>query len=463
MRIPPRVETQEREEREGRMKKFTANLFRIAIIAAVAGISAFCARCCYVSFFTEHSFSFRLSLIFTIVFFCGPLAYFALLSVLRYCFYREAAPPGDAQLPFCTVIVPAYNEGAHVAKTIESLLESDYPADKFEIIAVDDGSIDDTRRWIRQAAETAPKQVKVIFFNGNRGKRAALDAGFAAARGRILVTVDSDSLVEKSTLRRIVAPLVEDPEIGAVSGSVLVGNADAGVLPAFFETCFTFSFDFIRCAQSVLHGVVCTPGAISAYRRTVVDKVREAWVAQTFMGHKSGIGEDRALTNMILEQGYGVVMQRSARISTNVPETYSALAKTLLRWERGNVRENLRMYLFIFKDFRWNDLRRWFLLLTLLIYTETMLLPAVMIWASFYYLIVTHGGLLLGILAMALLWATLPALVNLQHRSTRVLCRCYLYGIFYALTLFWLLPYAVLTVNDSRWMTRRHANSAGKC
>ena len=445
------------------MKEVTANLFRVALIAVVAGISAFCARCYYVSFLAEHSFSFRLSLIFTIIFLCGPLAYFLLLSVLRYCFYREFLPPDNRALPFCTVIVPAYNEGSHVCKTIDSLLKSDYPADKFEIIAVNDGSIDDTLRWIRLAAEAAPQRVTVISFRSNRGKRAALNAGFEAAKGRIVVTVDSDSTVERSTLRRIAAPLVRDRRIGAVSGSVLVGNAEAGILPAFFETCFTFSFDFIRCAQSVLHGVVCTPGAISAYRRSVVDKVREAWVAQTFMGRKSGIGEDRALTNMILEQGYGVVMQRSARISTNVPETYSALAKTLLRWERGNVRENLRMYLFIFKNFRWNDLRRWFLLVTLLIYTETMLLPAVMIWASFYYLIMTQGGVLLGILSMTLLWSTLPALVNLQHHSTKVLCRCYLYGIFYALTLFWLLPYAVLTVNDSRWMTRRHANSAGKC
>jgi len=446
-----------------KMKEITANLFRVAIIAAVAGISAFCARCYYVSFLAENSLSFRTSLVLTVIFLCGPLAYFALLSVLRYCFYREFASPADGELPFCTVVVPAYNEGSHVCKTIESLLRSDYPADKFEIIAVDDGSIDDTFRWIKLAAEAAPERVRVIRFPGNRGKRAALNAGFSAAKGAIVVTIDSDSIVERRTLRRIAAPLVRDPRVGAVSGSVTVSNTANGLLPSFFETCFTFSFDFIRCAQSVLHGVVCTPGAISAYRRSVIDKVRDVWVRQTFMGRSSAIGEDRALTNMILEQGYGVVMQRSARISTNVPETYGALAKTLLRWERGNVRENLRMYLFIFKNFRWNDLRRWFLLVTLLVYTETMLLPLVMVWAAFYYIIMTQGGVLLGILSMTLLWSTLPALVNLQHHSTKVLCRCYLYGIFYALTLFWLLPYAVLTVNDSRWLTRRHANSAGKC
>jgi len=435
---------------------------RILLLLTIFSLSGYSAWVYYQAYLSTGSLLVQLSAFFTALFLIGPLAYFALLGVLRYCFYREFAPPSDEELPVCTVIVPAYNEGSHVSKTLESLLKSDYPAEKFEIIAVNDGSIDDTLMWIQKSAAQAPDRIKIINFPQNRSKRHALNAGFAAGKGEIFVTIDSDSIVEPQAMRRIVAPFVNNPHIGAVSGSVRVSNTSSGLLPALFESSFTFAFDFIRCGQSVFHDVLCTPGAIAAYRADVVHEVREKWVCQTFMGRPSNIGEDRALTTMILEQGYGVVTQRSARISTNVPETYLGITRMLLRWERSNIRENFRMYQFIFKDFRWNDSRRWFLLLTLLVYTQAMLLPLVMMFISFYYIILTKGGILIGIILTTLLWSTLPALVNLQHRSIKLVCYCYIYGLLYLLTFFWLVPYALLTMNNSNWLTRTQANSAGK-
>ena len=94
----------------------------------------------------------------------------------------------------------------------------------------------------------------------------------------------------------------------------------------------------------------------------------DEWRDQKFMGRPAGIGEDRALTNLILREGWGVTMQRSALIYTNVPDTYLGITRMLLRWERSNIRENMEMYTFIFKDFRWDDRRRLFMLLTLLHY-----------------------------------------------------------------------------------------------
>ncbi len=416
----------------------------------------------YHHWMVDDSLSEKLAFFFTSLLLVGPVSYFALIGVLRYCFYREMDPLSDAELPLCTVIVPAYNEGNHVLSTLRSIAESDYPPEKLEIFAVNDGSIDDTVEWMYRASSEYPGRITVIDCPRNRGKRHALYEGFIRGRGRVFVTVDSDSTVARDALRWIVSPIARDPGIGAVAGSVRVNNLGNGIFPGMMEAGFTFAFDFIRCGQSVMRDVICTPGAISAYNAEAVEKVRECWVNQTFLGKTACIGEDRALTNLMLRDGYGVVIQRSAKITTNVPETYRGVAKMLLRWERSNMRENFRMYQFIFKDFRWNDLRRWFLLLTLLVYTQAMLLPAVMLWASLYYIVITEGGVLISILSMTLLWATLPAVVNLQHRSTKLVCYCYLYGIMHALTLFWLVPYALFTLYDSRWMTRTAANSAGK-
>ena len=67
--------------------------------------------------------------------------------------YHPVETCTDEEVPVCSVIIPAYNEGMHVLRTIRSVVNSDYPTDKLQIIAVDDGSIDDTWAWIQRAAK----------------------------------------------------------------------------------------------------------------------------------------------------------------------------------------------------------------------------------------------------------------------------------------------------------------------
>ena len=137
-----------------------------------------------------------------------------------------------------------------------------------------------------------------------------------------------------------------------VAGNVRVFNNQHAFIPKMLNVSFTFSFEFIRSAQSTLGSVLCTPGALSAYRKDAVMACLNDWINQTFMGQASDIGEDRAMTNMILKQGYNVKFQRNAYVYTNTPEKYKNLYKMFIRWERSNVRENIMMSKFAFKDFR---------------------------------------------------------------------------------------------------------------
>jgi Glycosyltransferases, probably involved in cell wall biogenesis len=68
--------------------------------------------------------------------------------------YRPIPGVSDDQLPTCTIVVPAYNEGRQVFDTLKSLAASNYPRNKIQLIAVDDGSMDDTWKWIKQAKRT---------------------------------------------------------------------------------------------------------------------------------------------------------------------------------------------------------------------------------------------------------------------------------------------------------------------
>jgi hyaluronan synthase len=171
-------------------------------------------------------------------------------------FYRPfpSAEPADA--PFLTVIIPAYNEGSMVEQTIDSVATADYPADRLEIFVVDDGSKDDTWKYIQAAAMRYPSLVTPIRFPQNRGKRAALEAGFRRARGEITVTIDSDSVIEQGTLLAIAGPFRKG-SVGAVAGKVCVYNRGEGIIPRMLHVRFILSFDFLRAVQSTYGTVYC--------------------------------------------------------------------------------------------------------------------------------------------------------------------------------------------------------------
>ncbi len=367
--------------------------------------------------------------------------------------YRSVVSVSDAELPRITVVVPAYNEGQHVYKTLESLLASAYPADRMMLVAVDDGSKDDTWSWIEKAYQENPDRILPLRQECNRGKRHALYRGFRSAPADVFVTVDSDSLVEPDTLRNLVSPFVSDKRIGAVAGNVRVSNSRSGAIPMMMDAAFVFSFEFIRAGQSVINTVMCTPGALSAYRGDVLMKVLNEWLKQTFMGKRANIGEDRAMTNLILREGYLTRFQKSALVYTEVPNKYRTLYKMLLRWARSNVRETIAMSRFVFKDFRKEGKlgARINFIVNGLVLSKGQLL-----WlASIGYLIFDPSGLGMNFLLGLLIGATIPSLFYmLVYRSSNGLY-IYLYTLYWFFSLSWITPFALMTPHVSGWLTRQ--------
>ena len=247
--------------------------------------------------------------------------------------YRPAAiVRSNKKLPTVAVIVPAYNEGRQVLDTLRSIAKSNYPVDKMTIIAIDDGSKDDTWSWMLMAAKELGKRVELIRQDRNLGKRHALYAGIRRSKAQVIVTIDSDSEVDRDTLRSIVSPFVHNPQVGGVAGNVRVLNRNEGVIPRMLDVAFCYSFDFMRAGESHINTVMCTPGALSAYRTSAVLPVLDEWLNQKFMGRPANIGEDRAFTNLILRQGYYVHYQSTALVWTKLPTHYSGLRRMLLRW-----------------------------------------------------------------------------------------------------------------------------------
>lgn len=363
--------------------------------------------------------------------------------------YRERAPATHADAPLLTVVIPAFNEGAMVERTIDSCAAATYPHERLEIIVVDDGSRDDTWMHIERAARRHPGLVTPIRFPENRGKRAALAAGFERGRGEVFVTIDSDSIIEPQTLLAMTGPFRE-ARIGAVAGKVVVLNRQRGWIPKMLQVRFTLSFDFLRAAQSTYGSVYCCPGALAAYRASLVKKILPRWLNQRFLGVNCTIGEDRALTNDILALGYDTIYQRAAVVHTVVPENYRKLCRMYLRWDRSYIREELRLLRILWK--------RPFYARCMTIFEQTFTnLRFPIAWTAMALLVmlsIEDPYTIVRVLVSIGTAATLYALYYLRsERSWN-----FVYGIAYAyfsfFALFWIFPYALATARARSWLTR---------
>ncbi len=366
--------------------------------------------------------------------------------------YRPVPGAEDGQLPTLTVVVPAYNEGELVLDTLRSLVDSDYPPDKLQIIAVDDGSRDNTWDYIQEAVNEHPDRITALRQPRNSGKRQALYQGFKRATGDILITVDSDSIVAPDTLRNMASPFIDDDDCGAVAGNVRVWNREHQIIPKMLDVGFVFSFEFIRSAQSYFRTVICTPGALSAYRRQLVMTVLDEWLNQKFFGREARIGEDRALTNLILRQGKSVLFQSNAVVYTNVPVVYGNLCKMLIRWGRSNVRENLKMARYVFTDFRGNNKTsaRILLVMQCLRCFPAPIWLALMIWMVLSFPLQA----LLSSLGGIAIWSTISAFIYARRYSFSESLWAYAYSIFYMASLSWITSYSLFTMHRSGWLTR---------
>ncbi len=379
------------------------------------------------------------------------IGYF-LLTVFLYFRYKPIESVSDEELLTCTVIVPAYNEGRQVYDTLMSLAASDYPVEKMQLLAIDDGSQDDTWFWMKKAKVELGDRVSIFQQPKNMGKRHALYRGFNLGTGEVFVTVDSDSIVKEDTLRNMISPFVRNEKCGAVAGNVQVLNNKKALIPKMLNVSFVFSFEFIRSAESEFGSVLCTPGALSAYRSKAVFACLQDWIHQTFMGQPSDIGEDRAMTNMILKQGYEVKFQQNAYVLTNVPEKYKGLYKMFIRWGRSNVRENIMMAKFVFSDFRQESKAGTRLLFVNQWIKLIMAYPVVIFMLAF---ILTHPLLFISsTLVSILVLSSIPVLFYAKRYKVSEAFWAYSYGILYAFGLFWITPYAIATAHHRGWLTR---------
>ncbi len=227
-------------------------------------------------------------------------------------------------------------------------------------------------------------------------------------------------------------------------------NRLSGVIPRMLHVRFVLSFDFLRSAQSMFRTVYCCPGALTGYRLSVVREVLARWEGQTFFGVPCTYGEDRALTNFVLEAGYDTVYQRSAVVHTVVPDSYAQLCRMYLRWDRSYIREEV-----VFARVVWKRPPIW---RALAIYESTITnlrfpvaYASIVLWAI--NAVRDPDSILRMLLAIAVV-STLYALYFLRSERSWDFAYGILYGFFSFFALSWIFPYAAVTIRARGWLTR---------
>ncbi|MEZ2337454.1 glycosyltransferase [Mucilaginibacter sp. RCC_168] len=224
-------------------------------------------------------------------------------------------------LPPVSIIVPAYNEEVNAVATIQSLLKTEYPS--FEIIFVDDGSKDKTFEVVNSAYAGNPL-VKILT-KPNGGKASALNYGITHAQSDYVVCIDADTQLKTDAIYHLMTYFT-DEEIGAVAGTVKVGN-ETNIITRWQSIEYITAQNMDRRAFDLINSITVVPGAIGAFRKSAIFKAG-GFTYDT-------LAEDCDLTMRILKQGYIVKNCADAIAYTEAPETVGMLLKQRFRWSFG--------------------------------------------------------------------------------------------------------------------------------
>ena len=256
-----------------------------------------------------------------------------LLRALRGDRWDEVDPSYE---PTVTIIVPMFNEGATITETLESLVAVRYPAHKLEIICVDDCSTDDSLEHAERVAAQNPSLLRIVRNTRNLGKRIAIFQATRAAKGEVVVTIDSDVVVEPDAITQLVRRFT-DERIAAVGSWVDVRNKHESWLARMQVVKYWYSYFLIKNIEWGFRRIMCLSGCMTAYRKHALLAIEPVLESRTLMSLPINYGEDRYLTRQLIKAGYLTTMTLEARCRTTVPTKLSQYFSQQLRWRRSSL------------------------------------------------------------------------------------------------------------------------------
>ena len=239
-----------------------------------------------------------------------------------------------------TVTVPVYNEDPEIVdRTIYSIVSQTRPPDRVQV--VDDGSAVDYAELRSWWEAHYPRGMDFSWVRKpNGGKKSAHGLTFRGDNADVFVTVDSDTSLEHRAIGEGLKPFT-DPRVQSVAGIELCANHHQSLLVKL-KSVNTLVWQFITCsAQNVAGGnVLVNRGTFALYRGDLIRDTLDAYLGETFFGHRVMLGDDSMLTTFALGRGRAV-QQPTAACFAMYPETFSHTMRQWIRWMRGSSVRNV--------------------------------------------------------------------------------------------------------------------------
>jgi biofilm PGA synthesis N-glycosyltransferase PgaC len=226
--------------------------------------------------------------------------------------------------PPISILVPCFNEGENASETIGAAAAVDYP--DFEIIAINDGSRDNTAEVLDRLVARVPR-LRVVHLAANGGKATALNTGALLAKHELLACIDGDALLDPQALRWI-ARAMRRGDIGGLAGNPRIRNRTT-LLGRLQVGEFASIIGLIRRAQTMYGRLFTVSGVICAFRKRALEDAGW-WSPET-------ITDDIDVTWRVQLAGWRVIYEPNAIVWILMPETLRGLWRQRLRWAQGGV------------------------------------------------------------------------------------------------------------------------------
>jgi biofilm PGA synthesis N-glycosyltransferase PgaC len=255
--------------------------------------------------------------------------YWMVGGLIFYVTRQRRMPPPDEPPPLddwppISIIVPCYNESDNAEETLGTADAVDYP--DFEIIAVNDGSRDNTAEVLNRLSDRIAR-LRVVHLAKNQGKSTALNTGALLARHELLVCIDGDALLDPHALRWI-AGAFRRADVGGLAGNPRIRNRTS-LLGRLQVGEFASIIGLIRRAQTMYGRLFTVSGVICAFRKRALEEAGW-WSPRT-------ITDDIDVTWRLQMAGWQVIYEPNAIVWILMPETLRGLWRQRLRWAEGGV------------------------------------------------------------------------------------------------------------------------------
>lgn len=244
--------------------------------------------------------------------------------------------------PSITIVIPAWNEKDSIEKTILTTCELDYPKDKMRIVAVDDGSTDNTYQLMVKTVNEMKKKYPELRIEArtkkNGGKHTAINMIIPEIDTDFFSTLDADSYPEPDSLKLVLRNFYSN-KVGAVTPRIKIYQPKN-----FIERIQDFEYaanHYYKKLLSKVNAVHVTPGPLAVYRSKLVKELKEFREA-----YKT---EDMEFAMRIQKKHYKIIQENEAVVWTKCPNTMKSFYKQRHRWYYGtfkNLWNNQREMIF---------------------------------------------------------------------------------------------------------------------